>query len=265
MFGKKLFRHRNNESRKRRDGRDGQYTAPRESSSPSSRVSSRGNCKSPPFDVTSKTAHEKNLRRILGQFAIMSELAEDVGILLREAKEKLEMLHKIDGSLFGRGKIGTYVNRCKKHLVKSQNINREIDEYIKNEEKDLKEEGPMQGEGNVKAHDDLLKEVQRSSPETWKTGRTMGEIENDLGLIITRYDELLKSDNCKSQCKRKVLQELISESVKLKATHERARSILAIDNPPTQSRGPRGGARDPIPVNTSKVTPHPRRPGPRSS
>ncbi|TGO26309.1 hypothetical protein BPAE_0062g00300 [Botrytis paeoniae] len=136
MFGNNPFR------RKGKEKRDDKKKASREGSGPPSRDSSRGNRKSPPFDVTSKTVREKNLRSTLDQFAIMSGLAEDVGILLQDAKEKLEELRKIDGRLFGLGMVGTYVNRCEKHLVKSQNINREMDRYIKNEEKDLKGEGP---------------------------------------------------------------------------------------------------------------------------
>ncbi|KAF7912783.1 uncharacterized protein EAF01_001804 [Botrytis porri] len=245
IFTNNPFRRKDDESKKKRHDRDDQKEAPRGGS----RASSRDNHKRPPYDVTFKTTSESNLRRTIGQYATMSRLAGDVGILLQDAEGKLEELRKTDERLSGLGPVGTDVKR-----------------YIKKEEKDLKGEEPMQRGGNVKAHDDLSKDVPGSSSETSETTRTMKTIGVYLRLTLDRYSGILKSDDCqKNEDKKKVVQELLSSSLKLKAKHEEALSILAIDNPQEQSRESRSDTRVSRPKNARNHTEHARKPLSKSS
>ncbi|TGO75609.1 hypothetical protein BELL_0203g00050 [Botrytis elliptica] len=254
MFSKNPFRRKDSESRKKRDYRDDQTEAPRGGSRAPSR--SRDNRRQ--SDVASQAPRVPNmgyLRRTLKEFACMPGLAEDIGPLLHEVKIKLEKLHEIDGILKGRSKVGINVEKCTEHLVKAQQIHWKIENSIKNEDRELKKGGSVQTEGDATAYEKAFKDANGCSPETWETMRTMGKNEDDLDLVIIRYRQILKSNNCReNEVKEKVVKELISKCMELKATHERAQSILEIDNPQRQSREPRSDTRVPRPNNTRNYT-----------
>ncbi|KAF5870156.1 uncharacterized protein Bfra_010302 [Botrytis fragariae] len=257
MFNKKLFHRKDNESRKKRDGRDDQREAPRGGS----RASSRDNRNIPRSDMTSNyREHMRYLKPVLKRFAVMPGLSKDAGILLQKVLDLFKMLRENNESLFGHSKIGgDCVKEIEKNLANSQKIQRRIDKYIKNEEKKLREEGPMQKEGNIKAFEEGFKEVHKCSPETWEVRRIIEKNTDDLGLIIAEYDELLISENCiEDDYNKQVVEKLISRSSKLKAKHEEALSILAKDDPQTQSRESRSDTRVPRPNNTRNYTGHAR-------
>ncbi|KAF7951551.1 hypothetical protein EAE96_006857 [Botrytis aclada] len=267
MVSKNFFRRRAKGSGK--ENYDDHDKAPTEGSRPpskaSSRASSRDNRKR--SVLASKTPEVPNkgyLKTFLGHFAEMPGLAEDVGILLQKAKKKLERLHELDRFLKGRGQVGTYVNQCTKHLVKAQRIHGKTNEYIIYEEKEVKKEEPVQKEGDATAYEEAFQYAHGCLPETWEIKRIVGENKDDLDLIIARDDALLKSKNCtKNVYNKEVVDELISMSMKLRAAHEEALTILGQDNSQTQRREPRSSARAPAPENTRKVTPRPPIPVPR--
>ncbi|TGO62556.1 hypothetical protein BOTNAR_0112g00060 [Botryotinia narcissicola] len=188
----------------------------------------------------------------------MPGLAEDVSIIVPKLLDHLRRLRESNASLNGGAKIGGYIGKLEKHLKKYPY--RKIVEHVKNTEKDLKEEG------GIMAYEKAFKEANGCSPKIWETTRTMKKIENDLMLTIDRYGKILQTHDCqKNSNKTEVVNELISKSMDLKATHERARSILAKDNSQKQSSEPRSDTPVPQSNDTGNTTWRARKPLPGSS
>ncbi|TGO09107.1 hypothetical protein BTUL_0179g00140 [Botrytis tulipae] len=258
MFNDNPFRRKGKENRNDRDNRDDKKKASRGGS----RASSRDNCKSPRSDITSRYQNRLGyLRPILSRFADMPGLAEDVGIILPKLLDHLSRLRESNASLNGGAKIGGYIEKIEEHLKKYPH--RKILEHIKNTEKDLKEERLVLKEGGITAYEKAFEEANGCSPEIWETTRTMEKIENDLKLTVDRYGKILQThDFQKNPNKTEVVKELISKSRELKATHERARSILAKENSKRQSSEPRSDSPVPQPNDTGNTTRRARKPLP---
>ncbi|KAF7950968.1 uncharacterized protein EAE97_002520 [Botrytis byssoidea] len=261
MFNDNPFRREGKENRNHRDDRDDK----KKTSRGGSRASSRDNCKSPQSDITSRYQNRLGyLKPILSRFTDMPGLAEDVSIIIPKLLDHLRRLRESNASLNGGAKIGGYIEKLEKHLKKYPY--RKIVEHVKNTEKDLKEERLVLEEGGITAYEKAFKEANGCSPEMWETTRTMKKIENDLKLTVDQYGKILQTHDCqKNSNKTEVVNELISKSMELKATHERARSILAKDNPQKQSSELRSYTPVPQPNNTGNSTRRARKPLPGSS
>ncbi|KAF7895145.1 hypothetical protein EAF00_006959 [Botryotinia globosa] len=261
MFNKNPFHLKGKEGRNDQDGRDNRDDK-KKASRGGSRASSQDNCKSPRSDITSRYQNQLGyLKPILSRFADMPGLAEDVGIILPKLLDHLRRLRESNASLNGGAKIGGYMEKIEEHLKKYPH--RKIVEHIKNTEKDLKEERLVLREGGITAYEKAFEEANGCSPEIWETTRRMEKIENDLKSTVDRYSKILQTHNCqKNPNKTEVVKDLISKSRELKATHERARSILAEDNSQRQSSEPRSDTLVPQPINTGNTTRRARKPLP---
>ncbi|TGO42904.1 hypothetical protein BHYA_0004g00300 [Botrytis hyacinthi] len=255
MFNDNPFRRKGKEKRNDRDDK-------KKASRGDSRASSRDNCKSPRSDITSRYQNQLGyLKPILSRFAVMPGLAEDIGIILPKLLDYLRRLRESNASLNGGAKIGGYIERVEEHLKKYPHW--KIVEHIENKEKDLKEERLVLKEGGTTAYEKAFEEANGCSPEIWETTRTMEKIWNDLELTVDRYDKILETHDClKNPNKTKVVKELLSKSMELKATHERARSILSKDNSQRQSSEPKSDTPVPQPNNTGNYTRRARKPLP---
>lgn len=195
--------------------------------------------------VTSKSRDwDSYLRKHVGKSAPMPGLAEDIGVLLQTAITKLQELQEIDESRFGGSKAGDFFQDCTKHLVKSQKIQQRMNEYIQNEQKELKDGDLVERQKNTEdtagiyAYNAAFEYDKNCSPQVWETRRRMLKVEGLFKLISKQYEEIIKSKSCSvSKYGKDVLKKTISDLENFKkTTHGFALLTLVPNNTTSQSR-----------------------------